>query len=58
MRVAGTEVCGGLELGVDIDQKLIGGKRYRDKRPVAIKMWAVITGVLRELGAIPEAAAE
>jgi hypothetical protein len=28
------------------------------KRPVAIKMWAVIMGVLRDLGAIPEAAAE
>jgi DNA polymerase-1 len=58
MRIAGTEVCGGLELGVDIDQKLIGGKRYCDKRPVAIRMWAAIMGVLRELGAIPEAAAE
>ena len=33
MRIAGTEVCGGLEIGVDIDQKLIGGARYRDKRP-------------------------
>ena len=56
--LAGAEVCGGLELGVDVDQKLIGGRRYRDKRPVAIKMWAVIMGVLRDLGAIPEAAAE
>ena len=35
MRIAGTEVCGGLEIGVDTDQKLIGGARYRDKRPVA-----------------------
>ena len=35
MRIAGTEVCGGLEIGVDDDQKLIGGARYRDKRPVA-----------------------
>ena len=33
MRIAGTEVCGGLEIGVDIDQKLMGGARYRDKRP-------------------------
>ena len=32
---AGREVCGGLEIGVDDDQKLIGGARYRDKRPVA-----------------------
>ena len=35
MRAAGAEVCGGLEIGVDEDQKLIGGARYRDKRPVA-----------------------
>jgi hypothetical protein len=58
MQMAGREVCGGLELGVDIDQKLLEGKRYCDKRPVAIKMWDVIMGVLRELGSIPEAAAE
>jgi hypothetical protein len=56
MRIAGTEVCGGLEIGVDTDQKLIGGARYRDKRPVAQKMWATVMGVLQELGAIPEAA--
>ena len=58
MRIAGAEVCGGLELDVDIDQKLIGGERYRDKRPVAKKMWEVIVGVLRDLGAIRGAAAE
>ena len=56
MRIAGTEVCGGLEIGVDIDQKLIGGARYRDKRPVAKKMWEIVMGVLREIGALPEAA--
>src|SRR6476646_10868099 len=28
MRIAGAEVCGGLELGVDVDQMLIGGRRY------------------------------
>ena len=56
MRMAGTEVCGGLEIGVDIDQKLIGGARYRDKRPVAKHMWEVVMGVLREIGALPEAA--
>jgi hypothetical protein len=57
MRIAGTEVCGGLEVGVDIEQRLEGGARYRDKRPVAQHMWAVVMGVLRELGAVPEAAA-
>ena len=56
MRIAGTEVCDGLEIGVDEDQKLIGGARYRDKRPIAQHMWAVVMGVLHELGAIPEAA--
>jgi DNA polymerase I len=56
MRIAGTEVCGGLEIGVDTDQKLIGGARYRDKRPIAQHMWKVVMDVLRELGAIPEAA--
>ena len=39
MRKAGTEVCSGLEIGVDEDQKLIGGQRYRDKRPVAKRIW-------------------
>jgi DNA polymerase I-like protein with 3'-5' exonuclease and polymerase domains len=52
MRAAGKEVCRGLEIGVDVDQKLIGGARYRDKRPVAQKMWTVVMDVLRELGAI------
>jgi DNA polymerase-1 len=52
MRIAGTEVCGGLEIGVDEDQKLIGGARYRDKRPVAKHMWEVVMGVLRGFGAL------
>jgi DNA polymerase I-like protein with 3'-5' exonuclease and polymerase domains len=56
MRTAGTEVCGGLEIGVDIDQRLAGGARYRDKRDVAKKMWATVMGVLQELGAISDTA--
>jgi hypothetical protein len=56
MRKAGTEVCGGLEIGVDIDQRLIGGARYQDKRPVAKKMWATVMGVLQDLGALSRAA--
>ena len=39
MRSAGRDVCGGLEIGVDIDQRLEGGTRYRDKRPEAQAMW-------------------
>src|SRR6185295_1875879 len=54
MRAAGTEVCGGLEIGVDTDQKLVGGARYRDKRPVAKRMWATVMGVLQDLGALPK----
>jgi DNA polymerase I-like protein with 3'-5' exonuclease and polymerase domains len=56
MRIAGTEVCGDLEIGVDVDQKLIDGARYRDKRPVAKHMWEVVMGVVREIGALPTAA--
>ena len=55
MRAAGAQVCGGLDIGVDEDQKLIGGARYVDKRPVAVKMWAVIMEVLEEIGALPKA---
>ena len=54
MRAAGRDVCGGFEIGVDEDQKLIGGARYRDKRPVASKMWDVVMETLREIGAIAE----
>ena len=58
MRKAGAEVCGGLEIGVDEDQKLIGGARYRDKRPVAKRIWQEVMNVLGEIGALPAGAAE
>ena len=54
MRVAGREVCGGFEIGVDVDQKLENGARYRDKRPVAQKMWATMMKTLQEIGALSE----
>jgi hypothetical protein len=54
MKKAGTEVCGGLEIGVDIDQRLEHGARYRDKRDVARKMWDTIMEVLVEIGALPK----
>src|SRR6478609_1887978 len=54
MRAAGREVCGGLEIGVDEDQKLIGGARYRDKRPVATKMWQTVMEALELVGALPK----
>jgi DNA polymerase family A len=57
MRIAGAEVCGGLAIGVDEDQKLIGGARYRDKRPVALSMWQTVMDTLAEIGALSKAAA-
>jgi DNA polymerase I len=54
MRAAGREVCNGLEIGVDVDQRLERGERYRDKRPVAKKMWVTIMDVLQDIGAIPK----
>ena len=49
---AGRDVCDGFEIGVDEDQKLTGGARYTDKRPVAQKMWRTIMSVLETVGAI------
>ena len=54
MRAAGREVCGGFEIGVDEDQKLIGGARYRDKRPVAVSMWDTVMETLQEIGALKD----
>jgi hypothetical protein len=54
MKVAGRDICDGLEIGVDVDQRLENGARYQDKRPVAKAMWATIMDVLREIGAAPE----
>jgi hypothetical protein len=53
MRIAGAEVCDGLEIGVDVDQRLERGARYCDKREVARRMWSVVMGVLMDIGAIP-----
>lgn len=55
MRGAGTEVCRGLEIGVDVDQRLENGARYRDKRDVAKAMWAEVMNVLQEIGVMPKA---
>jgi hypothetical protein len=54
MRAAGRDVCDGFEIGVDTDQELHNGARYRDKRPVAKKMWATMMRTLQEIGALPE----
>jgi DNA polymerase I-like protein with 3'-5' exonuclease and polymerase domains len=52
MRQAGLVVCRGFEIGVDVDQMLVGGARYRDKRPMAQKMWATIEDTLMAIGAL------
>jgi hypothetical protein len=54
MRTAGREVCDGLEIGIDTDQELHNGARYRDKRPVAKKMWETMMRTLQKIGALPE----
>jgi hypothetical protein len=56
MCAVGRLVCNGLEMGVDADPPLGGGARYRDKRPVAQKMWATIMDALVEIGALGKAA--
>jgi hypothetical protein len=53
MRSAGRDTCNGLEIGVDVDQTLVGGARYCDKRPVAKKMWETIIRTLEAVKAIP-----
>ena len=52
MKAAGRDVCGGFEIGVDVDQLLEHGARYRDKREVAQKMWDVVMQTLEEIGAL------
>jgi hypothetical protein len=52
MRKAGADICGGFEIGVDVDQMLVGGARYRDKRPMAQRMWATIEATLQAIGAL------
>jgi hypothetical protein len=53
MREAGRTVCNGFEIDVDVDQKLVGGARYHDKRPEAKAMWSTVIDALRTAGADP-----
>jgi DNA polymerase-1 len=55
MKAAGRDVCDGFEIGVDVDQRLERGARYRDKRPVAQKMWDTIMTTLTGIGAVDHA---
>jgi len=52
MVAAGRDCCDGLTIGADTDQLLENGARYRDKRPMAVKMWAAIMDVLRSIGVL------
>jgi DNA polymerase I len=52
MKGAGRDVCKGLEIGVDVERMKDG--RFRDKRPVAVKMWATVMEALQKVGALPE----
>jgi DNA polymerase I-like protein with 3'-5' exonuclease and polymerase domains len=52
MRVAGRDVCGGFEIGVDVDKVLKHGARFQDKRPMATAMWRTIMSALQDVGAI------
>ena len=52
MKSAGRDVCNGFEIGVDVE-RMEQGKRYRDKRPVATRMWEVMMRTLQEIGALP-----
>jgi hypothetical protein len=53
MQQAGRDTCDGIEISVDVDQMLVGGARYCDKRPVATKMWETIMRTLEAVKAIP-----
>jgi DNA polymerase-1 len=53
---AGRDVCGGLEIGVDVEEPLKGGARYHDKRPMATNMWSAIMSVLQDINALPREA--
>jgi DNA polymerase I len=50
MKSAGRDVCGGFEIGVDIERI---GARYVDKRPVAKAMWDTVMNALRRIGEAP-----
>jgi hypothetical protein len=56
MLKAGRDVCDGFEIGVGVDQMLVGGARYADKRPMAKRMWGTIMSALEAVKAIPRRA--
>jgi hypothetical protein len=53
MRAVGREICDCIDVGVDLDWSTERDPRYRDKRPMAQKMWATVMDVLVSIGALP-----
>ena len=53
MERAGSDVCNGFKIGVDVERMENGG-RFRDKRPAAEKIWATVMQALQEVGALPK----
>ena len=53
MKAVGRDVCNDFEIGVDIDQELKAGARYRDKRQVAKDMWDTMMSALQDVEAAP-----
>jgi hypothetical protein len=51
MLAVGRDVCSGFEIGVDVDQLLENGARYRDKRPMAQQMWTMVMKALQAINA-------
>jgi DNA polymerase-1 len=56
MRSAGRDVCDSLTIDVEADQMLENGARYRDKRPMAQKMWQTVMRALEAVDAVPKKA--
>jgi hypothetical protein len=46
MQGAGRDVLGGFQIDVDVDQRVLAGQRYIDKRPVSKLMWQTIMDAL------------
>jgi DNA polymerase I-like protein with 3'-5' exonuclease and polymerase domains len=54
MQAASRDVLDGFQIDVAIDQMLVGGARYRDKRTMAKRLWATMMDTLEAIGAIPK----
>jgi hypothetical protein len=46
MQAASRDVLGGFQVDADVDQRVLAGQRYVDKRPVSKRMWQTIVDTL------------